>query len=181
VIAAEGRKWPRAGAGTGLLALSDRAVERLTPVWSGFVATDAEGMPLDEVLPPTRGARAFTVNHADPIAAARLAVALERISAVGVPLVADRVRERAGRVIELLDAAGVPVASPRADAERAGLVVAAPPAEALTAFVAALHNAGVSATARAGAVRFGAHVSTTEETFDMLEAALTEFRTLRAV
>jgi selenocysteine lyase/cysteine desulfurase len=181
VIAAGGQKWPRAGWGTGFLALSERAIDRLVPVWSGFVATDADGMPMDELPPPTRGARAFTVSHGDPIAAARLATALERMTETGVPAIAGRVREIGSRVIELLDSAGVPVASPRADAERAGLVVAAPPADALTPFVAALHNAGVSATSRAGRVRFGVHVSTTDETLGMLRAALTEFGTLRSV
>src|SRR5690606_29815687 len=37
VVATNGRKWVRAGTGTGLLALSDRALEHLTPVWSGFL------------------------------------------------------------------------------------------------------------------------------------------------
>src|SRR5690606_1585562 len=34
VVAAGGQKWVRSGWGTGFLALSDRALEHLTPVWS---------------------------------------------------------------------------------------------------------------------------------------------------
>ena len=38
-MAGGGQKWLRAGWGTGYLALSDRAVERLTPVFSGYLGT----------------------------------------------------------------------------------------------------------------------------------------------
>ena len=54
VVVSGGQKWARAGWGTGFLALSDRALEHLTPVLSGFSATDVEGTPLDEVPRPTR-------------------------------------------------------------------------------------------------------------------------------
>ena len=43
VVVGGGQKWPRAGWGTGFLALSDRALDHLTPVWSGFNATDVRG------------------------------------------------------------------------------------------------------------------------------------------
>ncbi|TPX00935.1 aminotransferase class V-fold PLP-dependent enzyme, partial [Schumannella luteola] len=68
VVVAGGQKWARAGWGTGFLALSDHALEHLTPVWSGFTGTESEGMPLDEVLPPAPDARAYAVSNADPIA-----------------------------------------------------------------------------------------------------------------
>ena len=65
MLAANGHKWARAGTSTGFLALSDRARRALTPVFSGFAATDHEATPVDEVPPPTRGVRAFTVSNPD--------------------------------------------------------------------------------------------------------------------
>lgn len=181
VVVSGGQKWLRAGWGTGILALSDRALEQLTPVWSGFAAAEGDELPTDAVPPPAAGARAYTVSPPDPIAQARLATALERIEEVGLAAIAERLGERVDAVLALLDEAGVPVVSPRVPGERAGLVVAQPAPEHLTALAAALLNHGVSATVRQGRIRFAPHVSTTDETLDMLRAALVEFRGLTAL
>lgn len=177
VIVSGGQKWVRAGGGTGFLALSDRAAEQLTPVLSGFSATDADETPLDEVLPPTRGAAAFQISHPDPVAQARLAAALEELAQVGIAAVGGRVAEHVSRLIDLADEFGLEVASPRDEAERGGMVVVRPPAERLTILTAALHNHGITATTRAGAVRLSPHATTDEETFGMLRAALISFMT----
>ncbi len=83
VVVSGGQKWTRAGWGTGFLALSERAIEHLTPVFSGWVGTGA-GELWDEVVDPARDASAFTVSNADPVAEARFAAALEETAAVGV-------------------------------------------------------------------------------------------------
>src|SRR6185312_6761162 len=114
------QKWPRAGWGTGFLALSDRAREHLTPVWSGFSGTDVVGTPMDEVPDPTSTAAAFQVSNPDPMAQARLAASLEEIAKVGVPAINGRIAERVSRIIDLADEFAIPVVSPRAEAERAG-------------------------------------------------------------
>ena len=175
VVTAGGQKWIRSGWGTGFLALSDRAVERLTPVISGFSATEVEGMPLDEVPAPARGPRAFAVSNPDPIAQARFAAALEQIAEVGVPAIRERIMDRTERIIDLADEFGIPVVSSRQHNERSGIVVVQPDADQLTVLAASLHNHGVTATRRGGTVRLSAHVSTDEETFDMLRASFLGF------
>jgi selenocysteine lyase/cysteine desulfurase len=174
VVVAGGQKWVRAGWGTGFLALSDRAADTLVPVFSGFSATDADGTPT-EVLPPTRGARAFSISHPDPIAEARFAAALEEIAEVGVPAINSRLAEKVSRIIDLADEFALEVTSSRAEAERAGIVVVAPEADQLTLLTASLHNHGVTSTTREGTVRLSPHVTTDEETFAMLRAAFTSF------
>ncbi|HEY4267334.1 MAG TPA: aminotransferase class V-fold PLP-dependent enzyme [Galbitalea sp.] len=175
VVAAGGQKWVRAGWGTGFLALSDRAIEALTPVVSGFNATDVAGTPLDEVPPPTHGVGAFRISHADPIAEARFATALEEIAAVGVPAINAAIADRVSQVIDLADEFGIPVSSPRDEAERAGIVVIEPPADQLTVLTASLFNHGVTTTIRQGRVRLSPHVSTDSETFDMLRASFVSY------
>lgn len=174
VIVSGGQKWVRAGWGTGFLALSDRAVEQLTPVFSGFNATE-EDFPLDEVIAPARGAAAFQISNPSPIAQARLATALEEIGAVGVAVIAERVLERTGRMIELADEYGLPVVTPRDETERAGIVVLEPAPDQLTVLTASLFNHGVSATTRQGTVRLSAHATTSDETLDMLRAGFTAY------
>ena len=175
IVVSGGQKWVRAGWGTGFLALSDRAVDALVPVFSGFVATDADGLPLDEVPPPTRGAAAFQVSHPDPVAQARFANALEGIAEVGVPQINARLAEKVSRVIDLADEFAVEVVSSRAESERAGIVVVEPEADQLTVLAASLHNHGVTATTRQGRVRLSPHVTTDDESFAMLKAAFLSF------
>ena len=177
VVVAGGQKWPRAGWGTGFLAVSDRARENLTPVWSGFSATDTVGTPMDAVPEPTSTAAAFQVSFPDPMAQARLAVSLEEIAAVGVPTINARIAQSVSRIIDIADEFAIPVVSPRAEPERAGIVVLEPAPDQLTVLAASLHNHGVSATIRQNHVRLSAHVSTDEETFSMLRAAFVSFAT----
>ena len=175
VVAAGGQKWVRAGWGTGFVALSDRAVDRLSPVFSGFIGTDVIDLPLDEVPPPTHGAGAFRVSNPDPIAAGRFAAALEGIAEVGVPAIAASIAEKTEAVIDLADEFGIPVTSPRDRSERAGIVVVEPAPDQLTVLAASLLNHGVSVTVRQGSVRISPHVSTTDETYAMLRASFTSF------
>ena len=175
VVVSGGQKWVRAGWGTGFLALSERAIEELTPVFSGFSGTEDESMPLDEVTPPLRGAGAFSISNPDPIAQSRFAAALEEIADVGVQQINARIAEKVSRLIDLADEYAIPVVSPRNEAERAGIVVLEPPADQLTVLTASLFNHGVTTTTREGRVRLSAHVSTDEETFDMLRASFVGF------
>ncbi|BDZ44667.1 aminotransferase class V-fold PLP-dependent enzyme [Naasia aerilata] len=182
IVAGGGQKWLRAGWGTGYLALSDRAVDRLTPVFSGYVGTaDEDLIPWDEVPPPVRGAAAFRVSAADPLAAARLAAGLEDLQDVGVPAVAEAVADRASQLIDLADEFALPVISSRDERERAGLVVVEPEPDHLTLLTASLFNHGVAATVRQGLVRFGVHAGTTDETLSMLRAALISYSSAQRI
>lgn len=174
VIASGGQKWARSGWGTGFLALSDRAVDRLTPVMSGFTGA-GEGEPWDDVPPPVRAASAFAVSNGDGLAQARFAAGLEEIATVGVAAIDAAVTANADRLIDLADEFGIPVRSPRDARERAGLVVLEPAAERLTALGAALHNHGVTATSRGGTVRLSTHARLVDETVDMLRAAFAAY------
>ena len=174
VVATGGQKWVRAGWGTGFLALSERALAQVTPVFSGWAGTDLVE-PWDQVPPYSHSARAFTVSNPDRVAQACLASALEEIAAVGVAEISKAVAERAERVIELADEYGLYVSSSRAENERAGIVVIEPEPESLTKLTASLHNHGVSVRNRGAAVRVSAHAGTTEETLAMLRAAFTSY------
>lgn len=175
VVASGGQKWARAGLGTGFLAVSDRARDHLTPVWSNFAGAE-DGFDA-AVTDPLSGAAAYQISHPDPVAAGRFAASLEEIAAVGIPALRAEIARNVSRVIDLADEYALPVVSPRAEAERAGIVVVEPLPEHLTLLAAALHNHGVTATVRDTAVRFSAHATVDEETFAMLRAALVSFST----
>lgn len=181
VIVSGGQKWVRAGWGTGFMALSETALERITPVISGFNATDLdEPWSNPEVQLPTAGAAAFSVSMPDRIAQARLAAALEQVEAVSVPVIARSIAEKTDRLIDTADEYGLQVTSPRDVAERAGIVVVTPRPDCVSLLTASLFNHGVSATSREGSVRFSAHVSTGDESFEALARAFSEFGMLAA-
>ena len=178
VVASGGQKWVRAGWGTGFLALSDRALAALTPVFSGVAGSAVTlGSWYHEPQPTLPGAAAFQVTNPDPIAQARFATALEDLADVGVAAVSRAVAERATRVIDLADEFAVPVVSPRDEAERAGIVVLEPSLDQMTTLTAALINHGVTATVRDTTVRLSVHVSTGDDSFEMLRGAFTSFGT----
>src|SRR6185312_10822947 len=83
VVSGNGYKWLRAGRGTGFAWFSERALERITPVLSGFAGTE-EGLPMDAVPSPASSAQAFSVTAPDTLAVARLATGLREVRDVGV-------------------------------------------------------------------------------------------------
>jgi len=175
VVVSVGHSWVRAGWGTGFVAMSDRAVDRITPIWSGFTVSDAGVVQLDELEVPAIGASEFSITSPDPAAEARLAAALEQIDDVGVPAVQSAIADKVSRIIDMADEFVIPVVSSRDESERAGIVVLEPPVDHLTMLSAALFNHGVTATTRGGRVRLSAHVSTNDESIEMLRAAVTSY------
>jgi selenocysteine lyase/cysteine desulfurase len=174
IVVAGGQKWTRAGWGTGFMALSERALDHLTPVFSGFTGTD-RSETFDEVIAPSGTARAFSLSNPDSVAEARFAAAIEEIAAVGVHAVSQAISDNVERVIQLADEYAISVGSSRNAAERAGMVVLEPSAERLTLLSASLHNHGVTATTRPASVRVSVHAGTTEETLEMLRAAFVSY------
>lgn len=176
VVVTGGQKWLRAGWGTGFLALSDRALERLQPVISGYTGT-VEDEPWGHVPEPAVGtARAFSVTRPDFVACARLAASIEETNAVGITAIQDAVLDRTDEAIDLLDEVGLPLVSPRRRENRSGIVVVRPEESQLGALGAALHNTGLTTTTRGDTVRFSIHAGTEDATMRMLRQALLVFR-----
>ena len=174
VVASGGQKWARAGWGTGFLALSERAIERLVPVYSGYVGTDTDE-PWDEVTSPSHAASAFRVTNGDAIAQARFAAALEQTADVGVGVIQTAMNDNVSQLIELIDEFVIDIVSPRDARDRAGIIVLEPPAELLTTLVASLHNHGITATTRGTTVRLSVHAALDPDTVTMLRGALTAY------
>ena len=170
-----GQKWLRAGWGTGFVALSPRALERLRPVLGGW--TGVEGPTRYDGVPhePAPGAQRLSVTNGSPFASGALATALEQLERVGVDVVAARIADTAGALISRLESAGVPVLSPIARAERAGIVVAGVPAGTAAEVGAELEAAGVTATVHGeDRVRFSVHATTTPAAIDAALTVLAE-------
>jgi selenocysteine lyase/cysteine desulfurase len=167
VLVVGGQKWLRAGWSTGFMMLSDRALERLEPVLSGWTGATEPGLFDNEVHPPAAGAAAWSLTNLSPIAAGAFATALEIVERMGVKAIEAVLAERVNELADVIKRAGGDIVSaPR----RAGILAFTLPGispESLTAH-------GITATVRTEHVRLSPHVSTTSETVDLLETALTE-------
>lgn len=171
VVVAHGYKWLRAGRGAAFAAFSPRALDELTAVFSGPAGTDVE-LPLDEVPPPSEGARRFSVSRPDPLAVARLAAAAHEFASVGAAAVDAAVAERTAELIDLADRFGIPVVTPRDARHRAGIVALRPTEADMTPLTASLANHGITCRIRSGMIRLSAHAGTGPESMTLLADAL---------
>ncbi|WP_104167259.1 aminotransferase class V-fold PLP-dependent enzyme [Arthrobacter sp. SX1312] len=174
VLIAGAQKWIRAGWGAAALALSPQGLERIEPLLTGWTGVlDSRRYDGDEHL-PLPGAQRFSVSNLSPYATGAFAEALALIETVGVPAIEGIVAAHAQALIAQLDAAGVPVLSPR-DRSGAGIVVAGVAGRAARAH-AALAAAGVTATLHGeDRIRFSVHATTRSAVFGEAAAVLAPF------
>ncbi|MFC6093487.1 aminotransferase class V-fold PLP-dependent enzyme [Saccharothrix lopnurensis] len=170
VLVVGGQKWLRAGWSTGFLALSDRALERLDPVLSGWTGAEDPGLFDNAVHPVGEGAAGWSITNLSPVAAGALATALELVELAGVAALDRRVAEQAGALAEAVREAGGEVV--RATDRHAGILAFTLPDLPSPVVGAALAEAGVTATVRPEHVRVSPHASTTPGTVERFAAAL---------
>jgi selenocysteine lyase/cysteine desulfurase len=178
VVCGNGYKWLRAGRGTGFACFGDRALERITPVLSGFDGTSGD-LPVDAVPAPAGSARAFTVSRPDALAAGRLATALSEIVDVGVEVIEAELSARTRDVIFFADRYDIAVVTPREPERRAGIVALQPEPQDVAPLAASLANHGIAVTVRAGLIRVAPHVGTAADTLRLFGDSLAEFSSAR--
>ncbi|WP_382310080.1 aminotransferase class V-fold PLP-dependent enzyme [Herbiconiux sp. UC225_62] len=173
VLAVGGQKWLRSGWGTGFLAFSERGLAAVAPAlgsWAGVLdPVDYDGLP--HPARPDAGRHAIT--SLSPFATGALASGLELLERTGAALVAERVADAASRLIDAVDAAGLPLLSPREPQRRAGIVVAGFPDGGAPGMHARLAAAGVTATLHGPTrIRFSPHATTTADAIARLAELL---------
>jgi len=174
VLVVGGQKWLRAGWSTGFMVLSDRALERLEPVMSGWTGALDAGLFDDEVHPVADGAAGWSLTNLSPVAAGALAQALELVEVGGVSAIGGRIAERLDEVTTVVLEAGGEVVS--SQERRAGILAFSLADHPASVVGAALVDAGVTATVRPEHVRITPHASTTSETIGRFAAALRGLR-----
>ncbi|ONI80909.1 aminotransferase class V [Saccharothrix sp. ALI-22-I] len=174
VLVVGGQKWLRAGWSTGFMTLSDRALERLDPVLSGWTGAEDPGLFNNTVHPVGEAAAGWSITNLSPIASGALAAALELVELAGVEALGARIVEQSDDLVEVIHAAGGEVVS--AVDRRAGILAFTLPDHPPSVIGAALVEAGVTATVRPEHVRLSPHASTTAETVARFATALKEIR-----
>lgn len=174
VLVCGGQKWLRAGWGIAFAVLSERAMDRMDPLLSGWTGVGEPGVFDDEVHDPAPGARSWSLTHLSPVNAGGLARAIELAEEIGLGVITGRIADRVADLDELLRSAGAEIVS--ATVRRAGILSFRMPGRGSAEVAAALAAAEVTATAHPDRVRLSPHASTGPAALDRVRAALTSLR-----
>jgi selenocysteine lyase/cysteine desulfurase len=174
VIAATGVKWLRAGFGSGLMAVSSRAIEMLHSTLTGWWGVE-DSFDWDE-LPPHRArddAERFHDGGPSFFAAAAMAAAVDIIESEGMVVIDAAVMENARAIEDVVRQAGGVVLDPWSeDAERSGIVSFQLADEPATVTMQRLDEAEVTVSLRGDWLRAAPHASTDPAVFDVLAEVL---------
>ena len=173
VMVAGGQKWMRAGWGSGVMAVSDRALERLAPTLSGWLGVE-DALDTDRPAPHSVLSSAGRFQEGTPpiVGAMQFAAAIEVIEIAGADAIAAAIEERVAALEEVVRAVGAEVMTPWASpAERAGILCFRLPGSDSVALHAHLAEAGIAASQRGSWVRLAPHASTRLEDADLLADA----------
>jgi selenocysteine lyase/cysteine desulfurase len=174
VVIAGGQKWLRGGMGAAVMAVSSRAMERLEPTLSGWLAV-AEPFGFELLVPQPVHASALRYQMSAPPlpAAAGLTAAFEVLDLAGIDAISEAVLARSAAVEEAGRRSGAEVLTPwRSDSERSGVVSLRMPGEMPEATLARLASAGYTASVRRGWLRLSPHATTPLATIEYLARVL---------
>lgn len=172
VIVAGGQKWLRSGWSSGVIGCSDRALERLEPLLAGWTGVVDPAVYDYSEHPLAPGAARLSETNTSPIAHAAFAAGLALLDSVGVPWVQGRINNRVEALIDVIDAAGAVLTSPRRTEQRAGIVSFSVPGLTGQDLHTKLTREGVTCTRHGDRVRLAVHATTSAEATQRVKAAL---------
>ncbi len=172
VVATGAHKWLLAPGGTGGLYIAPHVLDRLRLVnmGAGAVVDVMKFDPLD--FSPKPNAQRYEEGVPNFLGLVGLESALSLLEEVGIETIATEILALADYTAEKLEAKGYSVVSPRADAQRAGLVMFKHRELPNDTVMQALTDANVAAAARGGNLRFSPHFYNTREEIDRAVDAL---------
>jgi selenocysteine lyase/cysteine desulfurase len=171
VAAASAHKWLLGPEGIALLYVSDRVVERLRPVRSGWRSMRDPFQWTDFDFTWNEGARRFESGTFNVYGILALGGSLEILLAVGAEEIEPRVLALANRAARGLADLGFAVVSSHRRGETSGIVTAVPAGRSAEELVKRLNERGVVVAARAGRLRIAPHFYNTA---DEIERCLEE-------
>ncbi|MFG3660923.1 aminotransferase class V-fold PLP-dependent enzyme [Streptomyces sp. NPDC047706] len=176
VLVVGGQKWLRAGWSTGFATLSDRALDSLEPVLTGWTGVEETGLFDGTEHPPAVDARRWSITHLSPVAAAAFAAALELVERHSVAAIESVIAARIAELAEVVERSGGRVLSPAEPSRRAGILSFALPDQDPVLVAKTLQDEGVTATVRTDSLRLSPHASTPPEATERVAAALLSLR-----
>ncbi|MCK1794488.1 aminotransferase class V-fold PLP-dependent enzyme [Streptomyces sp. XM4193] len=176
VVVTGGQKWLRAGWSTGFAVLSDRALELLEPVLTGWTGVEDVARFDGEEHPPAPNAGRWSITNLSPVTAASFVAALEVVERYTVPAIEAAVSARITELTDTVREYGAQLLSPTDPAHRAGILSFTLPGHQPARVAEALHAEGVTPTVRADSLRLSPHASTPPTVVEQVAKALASLR-----
>jgi cysteine desulfurase / selenocysteine lyase len=173
-VAADGHKWMLGPEGLGLLYVDPEIRPRLRLHQFGWHMVAQPGDYEAADWSPAADARRFECGSPNLLGVHALEASLSLLLEVGMAQVHAAISERVARLIELIDARGFELLSPREPARRAGIVTFRVPGTEPAALHKALMAQGVICAQRGGGVRFSPHFYTDESVLERAVALAAE-------
>ena len=172
VVATGAHKWLLAPGGTGGLYIAPHVLDRLRLVnmGAGSVVDVMKFDPLD--FSPKPSAQRYEEGVPNFLGLVGLESALSLLEEVGISAIGTEILALSDYTADKLEAKNYHVVSPRADPQRAGLVMFKHPSLPNETVMQALINAKVAAADRGGNLRFSPHFYNTREEIDRAVDAL---------
>lgn len=171
VLAVSAHKWMLGPSGIGFVHVSDRALDQIRPDIVGWLSV-SEPFAFDYRLDLPRTADRYEPGTENVFGIIGLGAAVSLFLEHGTRQIEERVLATTDRLCTELERAGHEIASPRAHAERSGIVIfraARTPPDELHARLTA---AGVRCAPRGGGIRFSPHFYNDSNDIDTALAAL---------
>ena len=159
-VAADGHKWMLGPEGLALFWCRPELHASLRLTQFGWHMVEDMGDFDRRDWRPATGARRFECGSPNLLGAHALEASLSLIEECGMDATARAVVERADRLIDLIDAHGLELLSPRTPARRAGIVTFRVPGVDSQALTQSLMRQQVMCASRGGGVRFSPHFYT---------------------
>lgn len=175
-VVADGHKWMLGPEGLALLYVRPGLRERLTLRQFGWHMVEHSGDFDRTDWTPAREARRFECGSPNLLGAHALEASLSLLAEIGMDEVWRRVQARTSHLIDLIDARGFELLTPRDPERRAGIVTFRVPGESSSRLYQSLMARRVLCAQRGGGIRFSPHFHTPFETLDRAMAILDEIR-----
>ncbi len=175
VFVAGGQKWLRAGFSAGVMAVSERTIDRLAPTLTGWWGVEENfAFEVQPPHPPLGTADRYLEGSPNLPGALAAAAALKVIEVGGVREIESAVLARSGAVLDCVRSLGADVIAPwRSDRERAGIVTFRLSGKDAVSTVAALGAEGFMVSERNGWIRVAPHATTPMQVIEAFGDALT--------
>ena len=175
VFVAGGQKWLRAGFSAGVMAVSERTIDRLAPTLTGWWGVEENfAFEVQPPHPPLGTADRYLEGSPNLPGALAAAAALKVIEVGGVREIESAVLARSGAVLDCVRSLGADVIAPwRSDRERAGIVTFRLSGRDAVSTVAALGAEGFTVSERNGWIRVAPHATTPMQVIEAFGDALT--------
>ncbi|VWD64595.1 cysteine desulfurase [Burkholderia lata] len=167
VVVAASHKWMLGPVGTGFMAFSSRAMDRIRPALVGWLSVK-DPFAFHRTLDFLETAERFEPGSENSVGIFGLAQRFASIDEIGMAAIESRVLHLVGYLFESARSAGLDIANPLEEGERSGIVLLRHPTRRAEDVHSDLAQNKILTSVRSGAIRLSPHYHNTVDELDQV-------------